>query len=90
MSGMGGAARPHYTARCGVLQGRRIWSNFLINSAGGDPEARPMAGPEGTAPIPRWATATPRPKRPPSRPQVDERSRPAAVCAMHGRGSFQR
>ena len=38
------------------LQPARNHPEVGMNWAGGDPPARPMAGPEGFAPIPRWAT----------------------------------
>jgi len=78
MLGMGGAARPHYIVRFGVLQAVCIWLYFQNNSAGGDPEARPMGAPEGSAPIPRWGTALPLSKRRTSRPPHDDKSRPAS------------
>ena len=59
MLGMGGAARPHYIARTAAVQPASMWLIVVWNSAGGDPEARPMAGPEGFAPIPRWAPSGP-------------------------------
>ena len=55
MLGMGGADRP--VSQHNLLQSapRVHPRGFRLNTAGGDPEARPMAGPEGFAPIPRWA-----------------------------------
>ena len=61
MLGMGGAARQTIHDEAAALQTARNHPKVLTNWAGGDPEARPMAGPEGFAPIPRWAThPTPR------------------------------
>ena len=57
MLGMGGAARQTIHDQAAALQAACNSAKVVRNSAGGDPEARPMAGPEGTAPIPRWATA---------------------------------